>query len=519
MTHHVTDQTKHGGAPAIWVVGLGPGDFSLLTLGALERLQRADSIIFRTLVHPTVEPLRARLRPEQQVRSFDDRYERATSFDALYAEIVEALLEAARAAEAPIVYAVPGHPLVGEQSVLRLLAEAPGRGVAVEVTDGISFLEPLLRVLGIDPLERALQIVDGAALIAFEPYAEGEAQPARWQGLSPRVLATDRPLILGQAYDRRAATGCKLWLLERYPPEHPLQVIMAAGTPEMRARTVPLAELDHSAAFDHLTSIYVPPLDRLADPRGLATLPYIAARLRAPGGCPWDRKQTWDSLKPHLLEEAHEAVAALDAGDLDEIAGELGDLLLLVTMLAGIGEEAGTLDLPQILEAVNAKLIRRHPHVFGSADVASAEEVVRNWERIKAGEREVAVSALDGVPAAMPALIASQVLQRKAAALGFDWPDAQGVIAKVREELDELQRAATHEERLEEMGDLLFALVSLCRHLALDAEEALRRANAKFRGRFVAVERLALEEQRDLSALDAAALDALWERAKAAERE
>ncbi|HWE62272.1 MAG TPA: SAM-dependent methyltransferase, partial [Chloroflexota bacterium] len=301
------DQAAPSQAPAIWVVGLGPGDFSLLTVGALERLQQAGHIYFRTLVHPTVEPLRARLRPEQMVRSFDERYEHATSFDALYAGIVEALLDAARTAGEPIVYAVPGHPLVGEQSVLRLLAEAPRHGVPVEITDGISFLEPLIRVLGIDPLDSALQIVDGAALLSFEPYAGGAAAPERWQGLSPRVLATDRTLILGQVYDRRVATACKLWLLERYPPDHLLQVVMAAGTAETRIRSVPLAELDHSAAFDHLTSVAVPPLERLADARGLATLPYIAARLRAPDGCPWDRDQTWQTLKPHLLEEAHEA--------------------------------------------------------------------------------------------------------------------------------------------------------------------------------------------------------------------
>jgi tetrapyrrole methylase family protein/MazG family protein len=505
---------RAGAAPTIWVIGLGPGDLSLLTLGALDHLQRASRIFFRTLVHPTVEPLRARLQPDQPVQSFDERYERAASFEALYAEIADALLEAACAAEGPIAFAVPGHPLVGEQSVLRLLAEAPGRGVVVALIDGISFLEPLIRVLGIDPLDGALQLLDGAALIDFSPYAEGEAQPGRWQGLSPRVLATDRPLVLGQVYDRRVATGCKLWLLERYPPEHPIQVIVGAGTGEGRARTVPLAELDHSAAFDHLTSLYVPPLDRLADLRGIATLPFIAARLRASGGCPWDREQTWHSLKPHLLEEAHEAASALDAGQPDEIAEELGDLLLLITMLAGIGEEQAMLDLPLILETVNAKLIRRHPHVFGADEAASSEQVVQNWERIKAGEREARVSALDGVPIAMPALIASQVMQRKAAALGFDWPDVQGVFAKVQEEIGELQRAAAPEERLEEMGDLLFALVSLCRHLSLDAEEALRRANAKFRARFAAVEQLALAQRLDLSALDAAALDALWEQAK-----
>jgi tetrapyrrole methylase family protein/MazG family protein len=319
-------------------------------------------------------------------------------------------------------------------------------------------------------------------------------------------------LLLGQVYDRRVASACKLWLLERYPPDHEVRVLAAAGTAEARSRRVPLADLDHSEAFDHLTSVYVPALDPLRDMRASTAIPYIAARLRAPDGCPWDREQTLESLKPHLLEEAFEAVAALDGGDSEATAEELGDLLLLITMLAQIAEEAGQFDLPQVEETVTGKLIRRHPHVFGEMRLGTAGAVVQNWERIKAGERRGG-SALDGVPSAMPALIASQVMQRKAAAFGFDWPDVAGVYAKLEEELLEVRDAAP-DGKLEEVGDLLFALVSLCRHLHLDAEEALRRANAKFRARFQAVEALCAVRGLDLGALDAAALDALWREAK-----
>lgn len=507
-------QRDPGGWAAITVVGLGPGDFRLLTIGALEEAQAADTIYFRTLVHPTIEPLRARLRTEQRVLSFDERYERAESFDTLYAGIADALLDAASAASGPIVYAVPGHPLVGEQSVVRLLEEAPRRGVAVRVLDGMSFLEPMIRMLGIDPLDCALQIFDGAALL---PAADDGSLTAPWRGLSARVLATDRPLVLGQVYDRRVASACKLWLLERYPPTHEVRVVTAAGTDGARSRAVELAGLDHSAAFDHLTTLYVPPLERLSDTRGLPTLPYIAARLRAEDGCPWDRAQTWQSLKPHLLEEAYEAAEALDATDADGVAEELGDVLLLVTMLAQIGEEAGLLDLPQIVETVNAKLIRRHPHVFGADVAPTADHVRQRWEQIKADEREGERSVLDGVPMQMPALIASQVMQRKVAAVGFDWADARGVFDKVDEELAELRQAGRAEERLEEMGDLLFALVSLCRHLEVDAEEALRRANAKFRRRFVAVEERARADGTRLSDLSPDALDALWRAVKASQ--
>ena len=509
-----------GTAAPIAVVGLGPGDFGLLTMGARQRLGAADRIFFRTLVHPTVAPIRAELRDGQRVASFDAMYEQAASFDELYEDLAERLLAEARQAGGPIVYAVPGHPLVGERSVARLLALAPGRGIAVEIVDGLSFLEPLFRVLRLDPLDGSLQIVDGASLEAplGAVLAEGPeaAGGAAWEGLSPRLLATDRPLLIGQIYDRQVASSCKMWLLERYPPGHQVQVVAAAGTDEVRMRLVELSELDHRIDFDHLTSLYVPPLARLADPRGLATLPYIVARLRAPDGCPWDREQTWDSLKPHLLEEAYEAVAALDAADADAAAEELGDVLGSVVMLAQIGAEQGLLDLPAVLEAVNGKLIRRHPHVFGDLSLGTSGAVVANWERIKASERPPQASVLSGVPTGMPALIAAQVMGRKAAALGFDWQEIDGVWAKLREEIAELEGADTPPHRLEEVGDLLFTVVSLCRHLALDAEEALRRANAKFRARFAAMERDAAARDLDLATLDPDALDALWRRAKIA---
>lgn len=500
--------------PGIWVVGLGPGDWSQLTVGALEQLLAARRLYFRTLVHPVVEPIRAKLRPEQQVASFDERYERAESFEVLYHGIVETLLAEALTGDGPLVYAVPGHPLVGERTVSLLLKTAPEHGVEVRVCDGVSFLEPVATALQLDPLGVGMTLLDGAALL--DPTTPELTDP--WVGQSPRLHQTGRPLLIGQVYDRRVASACKLWLLERYPEDHTVTVVSAAGTAAGKTRTVPLGELDHTAAFDHLTSVYVPPLDPLLDTRGLAILPFIAARLRAPNGCPWDRKQTMQTLKPHLLEEAHELVAALDEVNLDAVVEELGDVLLLIVMISQIGEEVGDLDYTHVIQAVAEKLVRRHPHVFGDVSLTSAEAVVQNWERIKSGEREASASALAGVPLDMPSLIASQVMQRKAAVLGFEWHNIEDVYAKVDEELQEVRTAATAPEVLEEAGDLLFALVSLCRHLEVDADEALRKANAKFRRRFEAVEALAAHHGVDMNTLDAEALDELWEEAKAKER-
>jgi tetrapyrrole methylase family protein / MazG family protein len=500
------------GTRVLSIVGLGPGDWSQLTLGAYERLMAAGVIYVRTMVHPTVTSLRDRLTSGQELRSFDHLYERAVNFEQLYEEIADAVVAAAHDEDRPVVYAVPGHPLMGERSVSLLLKRDLGERLTIEVLDGLSFLEPVSRALDLDPVSAGIQLVDGSAI---EEIADLELS-ALWTGLSPRVLATARPLLIAQVYNRRVATACKLWLLERYPEDHPVRVARASGTGLAAVWDSSLAELDHRDAFDHLTTLYVPPLDPLLDPRGSATLPYIAARLRELDGCPWDRKQTLDSLKGHLLEEAYEAVAAIDDGDADGMAEELGDVLLLVAALAQIGEESGLADLPQIAQAINTKLIRRHPHVFGDLGLDSAEAVVVNWERLKAEEKAANQSALSGVPTAMPALIASQNMQRKAAALGFEWETIEDVYGKIAEELLEV-KAAGPEALLEEAGDLLFVLVSLCRHLGLDAEEALRRANAKFRRRFGAIETLCAERGLALVGLGAAGLDDLWNEVKATE--
>jgi tetrapyrrole methylase family protein/MazG family protein len=501
-----------GQTSEILVVGLGPGDWSSLTIGSLDLLRSASTICFRTFVHPTVDPLRAMLSPTQRVISFDEYYERAESFDELYASIVDALVSLARASTEPVVYAVPGHPMIGERTVSQLLERRSQLGVSVRVFDAVSFVEPVVSALGIDPLSSSLAMLDGASLLAPASAAFADA----WAGISPRLHTAGRPLLVGQVYDRRVASAVKLWLLERYPEGHQVIVVHGAGSVEQRLRDVTLAKLDHSEAFDHLTSIYVPPLEPLRDVRSLAAVSFIAARLRQADGCPWDRKQTLQSIKPHVLEEAHELVDALDRDDMEGVVEELGDVMLEVVLLSQIGDEGGDFDLTQVIETVARKLIQRHPHVFGDLQLSSAEEVLQNWEKRKTLERGAGRSALSGVPVSMPSLVASQVMQRKAAALGFEWPEIESVYAKVMEELNEV-RTARPDAVLEEAGDLLFAIVSLCRHLSVDPDEALRKANAKFRRRFQAVESLCLARELTLASLDPRTLDTLWEEVKAGE--
>ena len=359
--------------------------------------------------------------------------------------------------------------------------------------DGV---DALIDAAGLDP-GAGVQIVDAARLaaVAFDP------------SLPLIVLScTDEPAEpLPGRHARRRATEL---LAALYPHHHPVRRLPDGEERELDG--VSDAEL---RSADWLIPA-LPPLDNLASPHGMAA---ISARLRAPGGCPWDRKQTHASLRTYLLEEAYETVDAIERGTPADLAEELGDVLLQVILHAQFAAEAGEFDLTDIYRSIGAKIVRRHPHVFGTLEVSGEEQVLANWETIKAAERSDAggeQSPFAGVARALPALPASIEIQERASALGWDWPTIDGVWAKVAEELDELRGAATADERLHELGDLLFVVAKLGRWMKLDPEEALRAANRRFIVRYESVEELAAERGIDLAAADEAAKDALWQEAK-----
>ena len=242
----------------------------------------------------------------------------------------------------------------------------------------------------------------------------------------------------------------------------------------------------------------------------------IVARLRAPDGCPWDREQTHESLKPYLVQEAYEVLAVLDEGDVGRLPEELGDLLFQVLIHTQLAEEAGEFAMGDVLSGLADKLVRRHPHVFGEGKLADAAQVVEQWDRLKAAERAEAESALSGVPRSLPALAYAQELLRRAGAAGFEWPDRRDVLAKVEEELREMAEVTDRRRRAEEFGDLLLNLANWARYSDIDAEEALRLAATKFGRRFEEVERLARAEGRPLAEMDLAGLLRLWAQAKEA---
>jgi tetrapyrrole methylase family protein/MazG family protein len=395
------------------------------------------------------------------------------------------------------------------------------------------------------------------ALIAAAQGADASLQPAN--GITIVALSqcgaaaidTGRPLIvlLDTAANEthlpgRLGTGWEL-LTRLYGADRAVTLL-----PSGSASTVATCA---SGGAGESQAIYVAglePLDAFATPW---TMPWLSARLRAPDGCPWDREQTHASLAKHLIEEAwelHDAIAALESASeterpraIADLAEELGDVLLQVVLHSQIAQERGDFDLADVQDGLVRKIVRRHPHVFGDASAATTRDVQRNWETIKAGERAAAgegekvKGALDGVSRGLPALSASRELQDRASAVGYDWPTLDGVRAKISEELAELDEAlaeAGHPDQItstpassaatlahaqEELGDVLAVIVNLGRRSGIDAEAALRGANDKFRRRFAEVERRAAARGIVLKDADFTTLDALWDEAKAAERE
>ncbi|BCV20032.1 nucleoside triphosphate pyrophosphohydrolase [Moorella sp. Hama-1] len=502
-------------AGKVIIAGLGPGDPAQVPAAVLTALAGVDRIYLRTSHHPAVAALE-----EQglQWQSFDTFYEEAADFEELYRRIASFLLQEAGGqaparpgrqenpsaipARAPrsLIYAVPGHPLVAEKSVALLLEQAPAAGVELQIIPAMSCLDALFAVLRLDPA--------GGLIV-------NDALDFTARGLDP-----GRGLLLTQVYNRRVAGEVKLELMKVYPDEHPATVVRGAGLPDgERVATVPLYAIDRLDWVDHLTSLYLPPCPEARD-RTLAGLEAIMARLREPGGCPWDREQTHESLKRYLVEETYEVLEAIDSGDMNKLCEELGDLLLQVVFHARLAEEEGDFTLADCLEAICTKMRRRHPHVFGPAVLNTAGEVLVRWDQIKAAEKreqgEEAPSVLS-VPRGLPALLKALKVQEQAARVGFDWADIDDVWAKVGEEMDELKRTLNSTGKAEqaaELGDTLFSLVNLARWLRVEPEAALQATIDKFSRRFRYIEQAARDQGRDIEELTLAEMDALWEKAK-----
>ncbi|MEG6520650.1 nucleoside triphosphate pyrophosphohydrolase [Desulfotomaculum sp. 1211_IL3151] len=486
----------------ITIVGLGPGDPGVLPLQVWELLNDGSPVYLRTEIHPTVDWLK-----QKGIKFFalDHHYERCETFEEVYANIAQELVEAAT--RQSIVYGVPGHPMVAEDTVRRVTELAAAKGIGIKIVPAMSFLDAMWLALGLDP-SKGIHIIDALRLEEQKP--------------DPTVGT-----VVTQIYDRMIAGETKLSLMEYYPDEHRIAVVRAAGIPkEERIQRIPLYELDRLDWIDHLTSLYIEPTNVAASAAAAACLfpldPLVEVmqNLRGEQGCPWDREQNHESLKPYLIEETYEVLEALEQGEMYKICEELGDLLLQIVFHAQIANEKDHFDINDVIQSIVEKMVRRHPHVFGSIHVKNSEEVLINWDKIKSQEQGGTAKEqpyLAGIPRALPALLRASKVQAKAARIGFDWPDYHGAVAKVTEELQEVLQAKKDCETqavAEELGDLLFAVVNLARLLQVDSENALSLATNKFIDRFQFIEQQAAQAGKKLSELTLEQMDLWWEEAK-----
>jgi tetrapyrrole methylase family protein / MazG family protein len=483
--------------PMITLLGLGPGNPAHLTRQAWQLLENLPEIYLRTRQHPTVVSFPASM----QVHSFDDLYETLPSFDYVYAHIIEQILQLSLRPQG-VVYAVPGHPFVAEATCPEIARRAGLEGIPVQIIEGLSFIEPTFSALHIDPLPH-LAIIDALEL------ASAHVPP----------FPPDAPALIAQIHSKAVANDIKLTLMEIYPDEHPIRLVHAAGTIDELVENMPLHAIDQSENIELLTSLYLPPLDKGTS---FEAFHEIIAHLRAPNGCPWDREQTHQTLRTNLLEETYETLAALDEDDADHMREEFGDLLLQITLHSQIASEYGEFNIAQVFKSIYDKIIRRHPHVFGNLKVEGVEHVLQNWEKLKAAERSEDVEEnggiekgiLDGVAMALPALSQAEEIQRRAARVGFDWPDIRGVVDKIDEECHELLGAQDLTSQADELGDLLFSVVNLARHYEIDAESALRETNTRFRERFAHIEKSAKAQGKIINDLSLDEMEGYWQEAK-----
>ncbi len=465
----------------ITITGLGPGGLDRVPSPVRDMLLDSDRlVVVRTAHHPAASEL-ADLR---EVVFCDDLYESCSSFDDVYQAIARKVITAS--ADGPVVYAVPGSPMVGEFAVRKILEMAGD----VEVVPAESFVDAILAEVGYDPLDRGLQILNGHHL--------------------PDPLVLDKPTIIGHL-DRPEVLADVLDAVGRViSTESPITLLSGIAAADATVVTGLPGELD--PAFAGLrTSLFVD-----AIPAGLIGAVKVMRKLREE--CPWDREQTHHSLVESLVEETYElieAISRLPEDHVDWVAysaveDELGDVLLQVLFHEAIARQSGGFDIDGVAGVLTEKLMRRHPHVFGDVEVADASEVKQNWDRIKQEENGAAQSTLDGVPAGLPAVQRASKIQDRAAKVGFDWDDATEVLPKVREEVAELERAISGDGEVgDEIGDLLFSVINLTRHLGVDPELALRRATSRFERRFQK-----MEEAGPIDGLDLEALDRRWDAAK-----
>ncbi|ELC8424974.1 nucleoside triphosphate pyrophosphohydrolase [Clostridium perfringens] len=480
------------------IMGLGPGAYEALTIGALKELKNNKNIYFRTEKHPTVDFLKDE---GIKFKSYDHAYEKYDSFDDVYKYIAEDLITKIKDDE-DLIYAVPGHPLVAEKSVINLIELCKENNIQYEVLPAVSFVDAMMEALQVDPIE-GVKIID-----AFD--------------MKNQILDKRVGTIITQVYNNFIASEVKLRLLEGYEDDTEIIFVRAAGVEGLESiRKIPLYELDWQEDIDYLTSIYIP--KDLGNKKDFQDLLDIIETLRNPGGCPWDREQTHESLKSAILEECYEVIDAIENEDEDALIEELGDVLLQVVFHASIGKEDGYFDIMDVIGGISNKMINRHPHVFGNEKANTSEQVLVNWDEIKKEEKGIKTltEEMQNIAKSLPATTRAYKVQKKAKKAGFDWDDVNCAMDKVKEELNEIKEVYNCEDKsiIEgEVGDLLFACINVARFLEVDGELALDKTIKKFIKRFSYIENEAIKNNKNLKDMTLEDMDKLWEEAKTSEK-
>lgn len=474
----------------ITILSVSTGDTRLLTLDSLDALKSARKIILRTDRHPIARWLADNELPFQ---SLDDLYERADTFDAFNQAAARAVLN--EAAEGAVVYAVADAAMDSTVSALLLYAEERGK---------------LVILPGISHADRCVAM------------AQAAIQDVRLTSAESFLLADDlNPAIscfLSELHSRACAGACKLKLMRLLDDQTQVLFFDGNSDGQLHMRSVPLFELDRQERYDHLTAcLYLAAPMARRRRFGVDDLRAVMLRLRSRNGCPWDLEQTHESLLPNLLEESYEFIEAAREEDHEHMCEELGDVLLQVIFHAVIAAQCGEFDLSDITTAVTAKLIERHPHIFGTVKADTAAQVLENWEQIKRKQRgiETVADAMENVSKGLsPAMRASKV-QHKAAKVGFDFPDAKAALGKVLEEYGEVRQCLEkNRDPEEELGDLFFSAVNACRLCGVNPDIALHAAVGKFISRFRGMENRAKSEGKSIEALTLNEMDVYWVKEK-----
>jgi len=481
----------------IVLLGLGPGEKDLLTVEAMDWLSRVNEIVLchdaqfpEEFFPPGLKIIYIEDEGEQADTSQDEEERR---MDALANRVVDL-------GKRPqgVTFALPGHPIErgGLYEEIHCLAEAIG--LRTRIIQGVSYIDSILSALGQNYSPKVILVDADELMGSYIPH-----------------FPPSSPALILNIINMKTADKLKACLLKVYQPSHPVHLVHRPGSPGQIVEEIQLKALNESIYFSSASAAYLPQLEQGTS---FEEFQDLIAHLRAPEGCPWDRKQTHQTLRPYLLEEAYEVLAALDANDMKGLKEELGDLLLQVVLHAQVAAEDGNFRMVDVLQHIHEKLVRRHPHVFGDTKVDGVARVLQNWEEIKAAERkahqEEEKSLLDSVPGSLPSLSQAQEIQERAARVGFDWPNIEPVWDKVDEELCELREAGDSTSREAEIGDLFFAVVNLARWYRVDAESALRKTIKRFRRRFGHIERSAKVQGQALTEMTLEEMDEFWDEAK-----